>query len=69
VFDFIFKFIFDLDWLRRWWSVPIDFVAMPRRKTIDVKHGVLAHGWREEESVGEITSALCDFVGAKLSRS
>jgi hypothetical protein len=67
VFNFIFKLVFDLDRLRRWWHMTIDFIAKPRRETIDMKDGMLAHGWWEEESIGEVSSALHNFVGAKLS--
>ena len=33
----VFLFTFNLHWLRRWWEKPIDFIALVRRKTVDVK--------------------------------
>jgi hypothetical protein len=67
VFNFIFKLVFDLDWLRRWWRMTIDFIAKPGRETINMEDRMLAYGWWEEESIGEVSSALHNFVGAKLS--
>jgi hypothetical protein len=66
-FNFIFKLVFDLDWLRRWWHMTIDFIAKPGRETINMEDGMLVHGWWEEESIREVSSALRNFVGAKLS--
>jgi hypothetical protein len=66
VFDFIFKLVFNLDWLWRWWCVPINFVTKPRRKVVDMKDWVLVHGWREKESVDKVTCTFSNIVGAKL---
>ena len=35
--DLIFLFTFNLHWLRRWWEKPVDFVALIRRKMVDMK--------------------------------
>jgi hypothetical protein len=48
VFDFIFKFVIDLDWLGRWWSVSVYLIAAPWGETVDMKDRVLSHGWRKE---------------------
>ena len=40
VVNLVFLFTFNLHWLWRWWEKPIDFVALVRRKTIDVENVV-----------------------------
>jgi hypothetical protein len=66
VFDFVFEFIIDLNWLWRWRSAPVYFVAPPWGEAVDMEDRVLSHGWWKEQSIGEITSTFCNFVGAQL---
>ena len=48
VFDFIFKFVIDLNWLQRWRSVSIYFIAPPWGEVVDMEYRVLLHGWWKE---------------------
>ena len=48
VFNFIFEFVIDLNWLWRWWSVSVYLIAAPWGETVDMKDRVLSHGWRKE---------------------
>jgi hypothetical protein len=48
VFNFVFEFIIDLNWLWRWRSVSVYFIALPWGEAVDMEDGVLSHGqWKE----------------------
>ena len=43
LFNFILKFVFDLDWIWWWGDVAINVVALPRGEAVDMKNRVLMH--------------------------
>jgi len=65
--NFIFKLVVNLDWFRGWRSKTVDIIASPGRETVDIEDWVLTHARRENKSVSEVTSALSNLVGTKLS--
>jgi hypothetical protein len=68
IFDFILKFLINLNMCRRGWSLTIDFIFMPGGKSINMEDGVLVHIWRETELICKVTSALKNFIWSKLAR-
>jgi hypothetical protein len=61
-FNFIFKFVSNLDQFRGWWSMFIDFITMPWRETINMKDWVLPHGWGEEKLVSKVTCTFNNVI-------